>query len=143
MIKQFLAPGTNSQKVSIALLLLRITVGVLMLTHGVGKFSALFAGEPIQFGDPIGVGASGSLALTVFSEVLCSILLLFGIATRFAAIPLIITMFVAAFIVHIDDDFALQELSLFYGMIYIVLAIAGPGKFSVDAYLFNNVINRR
>ena len=114
-----------------------------MLTHGVGKFSALFSGEPIQFGDPIGVGASGSLALTVFSEILCSILLLFGIATRFAAIPLIITMFVAAFIVHIDDDFALQELSLFYGMMYIVLAIAGPGKFSVDAYLFNNVINRR
>ena len=141
MIRKFLAPGLNSQKVSIALLLLRITVGVLMLTHGMGKFNTLFSGEPIQFGDPIGVGAPASLALTVFSEVLCSIFLIFGFATRLAAIPLIITMFVAAFIVHINDGFALQELSLFYGMMYIVLAIAGPGKFSVDAYLFNNATN--
>ncbi|MDO9040037.1 MAG: DoxX family protein, partial [Bacteroidota bacterium] len=70
-----------------AILLLRITAGAFMLTHGIGKFSLLFGNEAIQFPDPIGVGATASLALAVFSEVLCSLFLILGIATRLSAIP--------------------------------------------------------
>jgi len=139
MIKKLLNPGTYPNNINFILLLLRITVGVLMLTHGVGKFIHLFGSEPIKFPDPIGLGATTSLALATFAEVLCSILLIIGLITRLATIPLIITMLVAAIIVHADDGFGRQELPLFYAATYLAIAIAGAGKFSLDNWLYKKM----
>ena len=130
-------PGSYSKNIDLSLLILRIAGGALMLTHGVGKMEALFGTEPIQFPDPIGLGATTSLTLAVFAEVLCALFLIIGFATRFSALPLLITMFVAVFIIHIADPFAKQELPLIYGSIYLVLLIAGAGKISIDNLIFN------
>lgn len=139
MIKSIFNSGKYPTNINLALLLLRVTAGVFMLTHGMGKFSTLFGDEPIAFADPIGIGEPASLALAVFAEVGCSILLIFGIATRFAAIPLLITMLVAAIIVHANDEFGRKELPLLYGAIYVSIALAGAGKFSVDYWIYQNI----
>lgn len=139
MIKTIFNPGKYPNSLNLALLLLRVSAGVFMLTHGMGKLSTLFGGGPITFADPIGIGEPASLVLAVFAEVLCSILLIFGIATRFAAIPLLITMLVAAIIVHANDEFGRKELSLLYGVIYLSIALAGAGKFSVDYWIYQNI----
>lgn len=130
-------PGSYAKNIDLSLLILRIAGGALMLTHGIGKIAPLFGSDPIQFPDPIGLGATTSLALTVFAEVVCAALLILGLATRFAAIPLLITMLVAVFVVHIADPFANQELPLLYASIYLVILIAGAGKFSIDNMVFN------
>jgi len=135
MIKYFFNPGSYSKNINIVLLLLRISVGIFMLTHGWGKLLKLFGDDPIKFSDPIGVGATASLALAVFAEFFCSILLIFGMATRFAAIPLLITMLVAALIVHADDGFKKQEMALLYSVMYLAILIAGAGKISIDNWL--------
>ncbi|WP_417874998.1 DoxX family protein [Xanthomarina gelatinilytica] len=132
LTKNIFNPGTYSNNVDLVLLILRLVVGIFMLTHGIGKFDALFGGEPIQFPDPLGIGATASLAMAVFSEVLCSILLIIGLGTRLAAIPLLITMLIAALIVHSTDGFGRQELPLIYTTLYIAIAILGAGKFSLD-----------
>lgn len=136
MIKHILNPGNYHRNINIVLLILRVTVGFFMLSHGMGKFYKLIGDAPIQFADPLGIGASASLTLAVFSEVLCSILLIIGLGTRLAAIPLLITMLVAAFIVHGADGFGKQELALTYAAIYLAIALAGAGKISLD-YLLN------
>ncbi|WP_342686557.1 DoxX family protein [Aequorivita flava] len=127
--------GTYPKQLDILLLILRLTAGIFMLTHGMGKFQTLFGSEPIQFLDPLGVGATASLALTVFAEVACSILLIFGMGTRLAALPLLITMGVATFIIHSNDGFAKQELPLLYAVIYITIIVMGAGKYSIDYLL--------
>ena len=139
MIKNIFNPGNYPQKINLVLLILRITVGAFMLMHGIGKFSKLIGDEPIKFADPIGVGVTASLALTVFSEVVCSIFLILGIATRFAAIPLLITMLVAVFIIHSNDGFGKQELPLLYITIYLTIAITGAGSFSIDTRIYNKL----
>jgi putative oxidoreductase len=139
MIKTIFNPGIYPKNINLVLLLLRISVGLFMLSHGLGKFSKLFGDEPIKFPDPIGVGVTASLALTVFAEVFCSLFLIFGIATRLAAIPLLITMLVAVLIVHINDGFGKQELPLLYSMVYISIAIAGAGKFSIDSLIYKKI----
>jgi putative oxidoreductase len=93
------------------------------------------AGGEIRFADPFGLGVTLSLFLVVFAEFFCSILIGFGIGTRLATLPLIITMFVAAFIAHGPDPFGKKELALLYLVIYIFLLVAGSGKYSVDYYL--------
>ena len=138
--KNIFNSGDYPNKISTALLILRVVIGIFMLTHGWGKMETLFSGEPIQFPDPIGVGATASLALAVFTEVLCSILLIIGLGTRLAATPLLITMLVAAFIVHANDGFAKQEFALLYAVIYLTIAIIGAGKYSLD-YLISKKIN--
>lgn len=132
MTKKLLHPGSYSPEINVALFFLRITIGIFMLTHGFGKLTMLLEGNAVQFADPLGIGPAMSLALVVFAEVFCSALLIFGAATRFAVIPLLVTMLVAAFIVHSNDAFRIKEMALLYLTIFISLLIAGAGKFSVD-----------
>lgn len=132
IIKSWFDTGNYSNPVSLSLLSLRVVTGIFMLTHGYRKLLMLTGGGPFQFADPIGVGVTVSLILAVFAEVLCSLLLIAGLATRFSALPLLFTMIVAALIVHADDGFARQELPLLYASVYLVLVIAGPGRFSLD-----------
>jgi putative oxidoreductase len=124
----------NLRNTDIGILLLRLGVGGLMLTHGIPKLFRLFGSEPIRFADPIGIGVEASLALTVFAEVICSVLIIVGLATKLAAIPLLATMFVAFFIIHADDPFQRKELALFFLIVYVVLLFTGSGKYSLDHY---------
>lgn len=139
MIKSIFKTDYSPKNTDFALLLLRVASGGFMLTHGIGKFSKLLVDDPIEFADPIGVGVTASLALAVFSEVFCAIFLMIGFATRLAAIPLMITMFVAGFIVHASDGFGKQELALLYLVTYFAIAITGAGRFSLDNLIYNKL----
>lgn len=136
ILKKLFSVGNYSTNVDVALLLLRVMVSAMMLTHGYGKFVNLFGDEPIQFADPLGLGVTISLILAVFAEFFCSLFLALGLATRLASIPLIVTMSVAAFIVHAEDAFSGKEMSLLYLLIYVILLIAGAGKYSIDNWIY-------
>jgi len=139
MLKNLFNPGIYTQKVNIALLFLRVSIGILMLTHGTGKFITLLDGGPIEFADPIGIGPAASLALAVFAEFICSLLLIFGVATRFTILPLIVTMLVAGFIVHADDVFHVKEKAFLFLTVFITIAIAGAGKISADNLIYKKI----
>lgn len=139
LIKKSFSSNATQNNISIALLILRVVIGGMMLTHGLSKLTMLFGNDPIQFLDPLGIGLTASLALAVFAEEICSIFLIFGVATRFSAITLSITMFIATFIVHANDDFAIKEMALLYLLIYVVLAIVGAGKYSIDNWLSKKI----
>ncbi len=116
---------------------IRITLGATMLLgHGLPKLQK-FSEIAGQFPDPIGFGSPFALGLTVFAEFFCSGLLILGIATRLAAIPLAITMGVAAFLIHAEDPFAKKELALLYLNGYLALIFWGSGRWSVDRYLLS------
>jgi putative oxidoreductase len=126
----------QSNSVSIALLVARFGIAALMLTHGIPKMNMLLSGAPVQFPPVLGLSAQLSLGLAVFAEVVCSILILVGFATRLATIPLIITMVVAVAVIHGADPVKVKEPALQYLMGYLVLLFAGSGKYSVD-HLFS------
>lgn len=121
------------------LLLLRIiSGGVMLIAHGIPKFMRLWQGEAAGFKDPFGVGETVSLGLAVFAEVFCAILVMIGLKTRLALIPLIITMVVAFFVIHSEDAFKQKELAFIYLAMYLTLFLTGPGWYSVDKQ-FNKV----
>jgi putative oxidoreductase len=126
----------NKEYYNIILLILRVTAAVLMLTHGYPKLIRLLSGEEIKFADPLFLGPVISLILAVFAEFFCSIFIAIGLGTRLAAIPLIITMLVAAFIIHGADPIADKEKALLFLVIYLTLFVTGSGKYSID-YLLN------
>lgn len=130
-MKKIFSVNRSSEHVDIAILLARISIAILMLTHGISKI-ALFNETPVQFMDFMGLGTEMSLTLAIFAEMGCSVLILLGLGTRVAVIPLIITMLVAVFIVHGADPFAKQEMGLHYLLVYIMLLLTGSGKYSLD-----------
>jgi putative oxidoreductase len=132
----------NQSRMNVALLVLRIVIGCFMLVHGLPKLQTLVAGGQIQFADPIGIGQVPSLILAIFAEVFCSVFVIFGCATRLAVIPLITTMIVAVFIIHVPDGFQKQELPAHYLLVYFFLFLSGSGKYSID-YILSNRLNRR
>jgi putative oxidoreductase len=125
----------NSNTTDVALLIARIGIAALMLTHGIPKLVMLFSAAPVQFPPVLGMSAGLSLALTVFAEVFCSVLLLAGFATRLATVPLIITMVVAILAIHIADPIGVKEPALHYLLVYVVLLFAGSGRYSIDYLL--------
>ena len=114
----------------LALLILRGGFGGFMLTHGIPKISML--ANPSDFSDPLGVGGTLSLILTLIGEVVAPIMLIIGFKTKLAAIPAAITMLVAAFIVHAQDDLGTKEHALLFLISFVVIFLTGAGKYSVD-----------
>ncbi|MGB8704864.1 MAG: DoxX family protein [Gillisia sp.] len=129
------SPRSKFENIHMGLLILRIGIALLMLTHGIPKLLLLLSGDEIHFLDFLGLGASVSLALAVFAEVVCAILLFLGLATRWASIPLIVTMLVAIFKAHGADPFNIKELAVVYLLIFLTLLVAGGGKYSLQQYL--------
>lgn len=129
----------NHNLIDLGLLILRVTIGIFMITHGYPKLTKLLAGGEIQFLDPFGLGAKTSFILAIFAEFFCSILLILGLATRWATIPLIITMMVAIFIAHATDGFQKQELPGHFLLVYVFLLMVGPGKYSIDHLISKNL----
>ena len=120
---------------SLGILVLRVSVGAMMLAgHGWGKLVG-FTDKLSTFPDPLGIGPGFSLALAVFAEVFCSIALIVGFATRFVAIPLLTTMVVAVLVVHDGDPWREKELAALYAVPFLVLILTGGGDFAVDALM--------
>lgn len=125
--------GTTVANVDFTSLILRLAAGSFMIYgHGAAKFSKFFSDEAIEFIDPFGISATATLGLVIFAEVICSALIILGLMTRYALIPLMLTMLYAIFVVHGEDPFQNKEIALLYFVIFIALMLLGPGKYSLD-----------
>jgi putative oxidoreductase len=119
--------------VSAGLLIFRVSLaGMMLFAHGLPKVMK-FKDRFHSFADPLGIGSEASFILTVFAEFLCSALIILGLKARWAAIPLFITMIVAAFMVHLNDPFGKKELALLYASGFLLLIFTGGGRFGLDA----------
>lgn len=97
MIYSFLFPTkSNTTKVSLLLLAVRIIFGILLMNHGIQKWTN-FQELSAVFPDPLGVGSPLSLGLAIFGELACSMAFIIGFLYRLAMIPMVFTMAVAFF----------------------------------------------
>lgn len=142
MIINFLFPTkSNETKVSLFLLALRLLFGVLLMNHGIQKWSN-FEELSLSFPDPLGVGSTLSLVMAIFGEVVCSVAFIIGFFYRLAMIPMTVTMIVAFFVIHANDAFGAKELAFIYLVVFVLMYIVGAGRFSVD-YIIGSALHRR
>ncbi len=121
----------------IGLLLLRLTLGGLMLLHGLAKLGGDVSG--IQ-GMLQGIGLPAALAYGVYiGEVLAPLLLIVGWYARVGALLIVVNMVFALLLAHRGDFFLLTqnggwalELQGMFLMSAVALALTGPGRFAVN-----------
>ena len=120
------------------LLILRLSIGALMLFHGIDKLIYGIDGLVSMFS---GKGFPGSIAYAVFlGELLAPILIIIGYRTKLASLLVMATMLVATFMVHSDElfkigdhgEWALETIGLyFFGALSIFLL--GAGKYALSS----------
>lgn len=134
-MKKFLSTAYSENAFNLALLLLRLTFGLLIcIHHGFPKLMH-FSNQQAIFFDPFHIGHKWSLILVLFAEIFCGLLLVLGLFTRFAALVLVIQLAVAAFLFHKGQGLDHQELAFLYLTAFISILLVGPGRFSVDGMM--------
>ena len=133
-MKKLLSTKYSAGAFNAAILLLRLTTGFLMMSHGYDKLIH-FGTKHNSFMNFLGIGSTLSLSLAIFAEFFCSLFVIMGLFTRFAVIPLIITMCVAIFKIHNANVFGKGEIATLFLAGYILLLFVGPGKVSVDTMM--------
>jgi len=120
------------RNVDLGLLVLRVAISAMLLTHGFPKLIDFIGGNTSLVGNPIGVGSFLSSILVLVGEVIAPVLVLIGFKSRLFALLPAITMGVAAFIYHGGDSFAQQEKALLYLAGFITISLMGAGRISMD-----------
>jgi putative oxidoreductase len=132
---------------SLGILLVRIIIGLLMTFYGYQKLinfetmaASDFWAKEVSF---LGMTGKTPLALTIFAEFFCSLLLIIGLFTRLSLIPLLICMgyiiaFTSKFEVIYSGDNGIEVNNAFvYFMIYLGIYLTGPGNYSLDYKIAN------
>lgn len=144
---------------SFGLLILRLGFGGLMAIHGWGKVQMLLDEQGDTFPDLLGgllgmeLGGQLNLALAAGAEFVCAILVMAGLLTRLAALPVAATMAMAAFVAHENDPWTMgeaflvwaadntkfpasKEPALLFLIPFLALVFTGAGRFSIDALIW-------
>jgi putative oxidoreductase len=116
----------------LSLLVLRLGSAGMMMTHGWNKLMN-FQEKSVSWPDPLHVGHSVSLGMTIFAELFCAGFLLVGLFSRLALVPLLFLMAVAVFVIHAGDSFGDREHAVLFLVPYVVLFFTGPGAYSLDS----------
>lgn len=125
----------------LAALVLRLGFGLMMsVNHGYVKLTHFHEWKS-DFTSFMGLGGSLSLALAIFAELGCSILLILGLFTRLALVPLLVTM-VVIFQSHNWDFLGEGELGTCFLIGYLAILAIGPGRYSLDWALSERSANK-
>ena len=122
------------------LLLLRIVVGVIVVGHGLQKLFGWFSGPGLSgagaFFETLGHRPGRPLALiAAVSEITGGLLIVVGLLTPLGAAIVFGTLFVAAVSTFKNGFWNVNgggEYPLVLGLVGLVIAFTGPGRYSVD-----------
>ncbi len=138
-ISKFLYPAVFPPKTDLGLLLLRFAgLMPLFLKHGIEKI-VNFGYMSHNFPDPVGLGVFPTFIIAFISDVICSWLVMLGIATRWIALFMLCNLFVGWSLRHHFMFWVRAnwhgEMMTVYMAVLLALVFLGPGKYSIDGII--------
>jgi putative oxidoreductase len=143
-----LLTGTNKGLLSLAILFLRLMLGIIMFVAGAGKVFGWFEGMGIDvtiqmFQTYMGLSAFWTY-LSSYTELIGGLFLILGFLTRPAAFALVINMLVASVFIGFKGFFVEKGAAYPFSLMVsaLVILLTGPLSYSLDELLFGNTTNR-
>ena len=122
----------NERVQDFGLLFLRVSGGLFLLwVHGLPKMLD-YSAELQRIEDPFHLGASLTLMLAIFAEVLCPLLIVAGVLVRLACLPILFVLLVALLIVHPQWSVAEGQFGWLLLILFTSIFIAGPGRLALN-----------
>jgi putative oxidoreductase len=127
------------------LLIIRLVIGLSFIGHGAQKLFGWFGGYGLEgtggWMESLGMKPGKAMALLAgLAEFVGGIFFVLGLLTPLAGIMIAITMLIAIVKVHYANGYWSTNNGYEYNLallaVAIGLALAGPGKYALDAILF-------
>lgn len=131
-MKKIFSTGYSDFSFNLGMFLLRTGFGFLLFfNHGLSKLMN-FEERNKTFSDPLNIGSTNSMLLTIFAEAFCSLLLVMGLLTRLASFALVLLFIVIIFWVHKNDPLKEKQMAILFLLVFLTTLLCGPGKWSID-----------
>lgn len=140
ILQHLLYSDAGSDLNNIALLLFRVLLATeLFRVHGLKKFR-LENGQREHVPNPLHLPEKLNAAVATLSDTLAPFLVMLGIGTRLAVLPVIGVTAIGYFVVHRKDNAEVRDVPYMYTLSFLLLLFVGAGTYSLDHYLYNLLI---
>jgi putative oxidoreductase len=142
-LAKFVYPEVLAPRIDLGLLVLRVaTILPLFLKHGLEKIFN-FSQMAQQFPDPLHIGMVPTLVIAYISDAICSVLVMLGVATRWAALYMFANLLVAwslrqGFLFWSRQNWHGEMTVVYLGALLAILFL-GPGKYSIDGLILRRL----
>jgi len=123
----------DRHQISLGLLLLRVIGGALLISGRAWTWQTLIDSNRVLESTGWILGGEIGWFLTLFSECLCTLLVMFGMFTKFASVPPAVAMMIAGLALPGGTAWSERELYFLLALPFFVLSFTGAGEYSVDS----------
>lgn len=123
-------PGDN--RFHIAMLLFRIAAAAeLIAAHGLKKIGVGVADSEIV-PNPLHLPEAFNQAFATAANLIFPLFVIAGLLTRLACLPVLAVTLTGFFVVHLHDAILVRDTPYIYSVVFLLILVMGPGKYSLD-----------
>ncbi|TCC89228.1 DoxX family protein [Pedobacter frigiditerrae] len=135
--KNLLLPITSTKTMDFCMLFFRIAISLeLIFVHGLKKIG--INGLPETVPNPFNMPQSLNEIIAIAANLFFPQLIIMGLFTRLSTLPILAVTLTGYFIVHGNDSLLERDIPFMFSLGYLMIAFAGPGRYSLDHYFFGN-----
>ena len=136
LINRLFAIENSQDTINWTLLFFRIGIGLSLInTHGLKKVLH-YQDTVAHIPDPFGIGGEISTIVAILANVVFAGFLALGLFTRLSTLFIFGVTISGLLFVHINDPWPVKDVPLMYSMSLALIFVLGPGRYSLDNYLF-------
>lgn len=122
----------------LALLAFRVAVSAqLIVVHGLKKLG-IGVTQAENVPNPLHLPQAINQIFATSANVIFPLFIIFGVLTRLATLPILAVTLTGYFIVHGNDPLPERDVPFMYSIVFLLILILGPGKYSID-----NILHRK
>lgn len=129
-------PFPSQRAFNLVMLFFRITVSLEMIVvHGFKKLG-IGAAEAEKIPNPLHLPEAFNNMFAIAANIFFPFCVLIGLCTRLATIPTLAVTLTGYFIFHWNDAALVRDTPGIYSLVFLLILILGPGKYSIDNYIY-------
>lgn len=141
LLKYLLFTDAGNDINNIALLIYRVLLALeLFRVHGLKKFR-IENGQKEHVPNPLHLPEKLNAFVATLSDTVVPFLVMLGLGTRLAIVPVIGVTAIGYFIVHRKDSLEVRDVPYMYTLSFLFLLVIGAGTYSVDNYLLHLLLD--
>jgi putative oxidoreductase len=140
LIKKAINPYPRPLVFDCGILLLRVAVSLeIAIVHGFKKIGVGVA-QAENIPNPLHLPEAFNSVFAIAANIIFPFFVLIGLFTRLATLPTLAVTLTGYFVVHWNDSLLQRDTPFIYSLIFLVILILGPGKYSIDNAIYKKRI---